>query len=491
MEFKRTHKPDQDWETVYCSWSSRTSEVVPETDRWDVIYRTVCPGYGIKERLVEGGFGTVYRAERKMDRRVRNSDLRQLITSHVYAIKVVKSSAGMSNLDLLDEEIYALTCGFAGVAFLFGLFGWLLRNRPLMVLLFISVRLAPFFQWIAFWINLGFVLNTLSSTEEERRERDAANIRPVPQVHEKPGRRWPWQKRRNSATANEVAPVTAYPANAEWQRRMVPRTGRDERIFSRVRVFVNAVLGIVDKELVAIRIAVQGVSQRTQSKHGHEGDTAYSDLCLQDLTPEQKEQMRSDKRLYHQLRNIEDHPSENAVVLARRRLSGLLDQTITEGLRDPLGTILDIPQFSSSALRRHFRAAHTTTVNKYKCIGFLASTHDFFPEALGFNMAYETLPYHLLVTSREQREHGINDFYFALHVTIDNPDTGHAALPLEAVEHFLLELKEREGPAAMEQKAEWTHVRGILTPGAALVKRWIRSRGGEPENSPLEQQSAY
>ncbi|GFZ44316.1 hypothetical protein JCM24511_02038 [Saitozyma sp. JCM 24511] len=55
----------------------------------------VCPGYGIKERLGEGGFGTVYRAERKLDRRV-------------YAIKVVKLSAGMSNLDLLDEEIYAL-----------------------------------------------------------------------------------------------------------------------------------------------------------------------------------------------------------------------------------------------------------------------------------------------------------------------------------------------------------------------------------------------
>ncbi|RSH80708.1 G2-specific serine/threonine protein kinase [Saitozyma podzolica] len=45
----------------------------------------VCPGYGIKERLGEGGFGTVY------------------------AIKVVKLSPGMSNLDLLEEEIYALS----------------------------------------------------------------------------------------------------------------------------------------------------------------------------------------------------------------------------------------------------------------------------------------------------------------------------------------------------------------------------------------------
>jgi hypothetical protein len=34
----------------------------------------------LKERLGDGGFGTVYRAERKMDRRVRSSDLPQLIT---------------------------------------------------------------------------------------------------------------------------------------------------------------------------------------------------------------------------------------------------------------------------------------------------------------------------------------------------------------------------------------------------------------------------
>ncbi|GFZ49934.1 hypothetical protein JCM24511_07337 [Saitozyma sp. JCM 24511] len=142
-----------------------------------------------------------------------------------------------------------IACGFAGVAFLMGLFGWLLRSRPLMVVLFIFVILGAIFEWLAFWINLGFVLNTRSHihnytgglwtghignafwlsfgsamalsfavcfagvgafSEEEKRERNT----PVPQVHEKPGRRWPWQKRRNSATASEVAPVAAYPANA-------------------------------------------------------------------------------------------------------------------------------------------------------------------------------------------------------------------------------------------------------------------------------------
>jgi hypothetical protein len=67
-----------------------------------------------------------------------------------------------------------------------------------------------------------------------------------------------------------------------------------------------------NKELAEIRTAGQGGSQRTQSRPTPGGDTAYSDLGLQDLTPEQKEQVRSDKRLYNRLQNIEDHPGETA-----------------------------------------------------------------------------------------------------------------------------------------------------------------------------------
>ncbi|RSH80747.1 hypothetical protein EHS25_007083 [Saitozyma podzolica] len=100
-----------------------------------------------------------------------------------------------------------------------------------------------------------------------------------------------------------------------------------------------------------------------------------------------------------------------------------------------------------------------------QCIGLLASTNEFFPEALGFNMAYETLPYHLLVTSRELRELGIDDYYFALHVTIDNPDSGHAALALEAVERFLLGVKERDGDLAMEQMWKRVQADVILADG--------------------------
>lgn len=51
---------------------------------------------------------------------------------------------------------------------------------------------------------------------------------------------------------------------------------------------------------------------------------------------------------------------------------------------------------------------------------------DFLPEIVGFNLGYEQLPLHLLITAYELNELGIDPYYFTLHVTVDNADTGHA-----------------------------------------------------------------
>ncbi|MES2830359.1 MAG: iron-containing redox enzyme family protein [Pseudomonadota bacterium] len=50
----------------------------------------------------------------------------------------------------------------------------------------------------------------------------------------------------------------------------------------------------------------------------------------------------------------------------------------------------------------------------------------FLPEIIGFNLGYEQLPLHLLITAYELNELGIDPYYFTLHVTVDNADTGHA-----------------------------------------------------------------
>jgi hypothetical protein len=58
---------------------------------------------------------------------------------------------------------------------------------------------------------------------------------------------------------------------------------------------------------------------------------------------------------------------------------------------------------------------------------------DLVPEMLGFNLGYEQLPLHLLVCSYELNELGIDPYYFQLHVTVDNGDTGHARRAVDAV----------------------------------------------------------
>ena len=74
--------------------------------------------------------------------------------------------------------------------------------------------------------------------------------------------------------------------------------------------------------------------------------------------------------------------------------------------------------------------------------------HDFLPEALGFNMAYESLPVHLLKTVRELRELKLNPYYFELHISIDNADSGHAAMALAAVVDYLELIANGDGPKA-------------------------------------------
>lgn len=51
---------------------------------------------------------------------------------------------------------------------------------------------------------------------------------------------------------------------------------------------------------------------------------------------------------------------------------------------------------------------------------------EFLPEVIGYNLGYEQLPLHLLITAFELRELGIDPYYFTLHVTVDNASTGHA-----------------------------------------------------------------
>lgn len=57
----------------------------------------------------------------------------------------------------------------------------------------------------------------------------------------------------------------------------------------------------------------------------------------------------------------------------------------------------------------------------------------YLPEVIGYNLGYEQPPLHLLITTYELAELGIDGHYFQLHVTIDNAASGHAQKSIQAV----------------------------------------------------------
>lgn len=68
---------------------------------------------------------------------------------------------------------------------------------------------------------------------------------------------------------------------------------------------------------------------------------------------------------------------------------------------------------------------------------------DFLPEVIGFNLGYEQLPLHLLISAYELNELNIDPYYFTLHITVDNVATGHARKSLQAVTDALPRLADR------------------------------------------------
>lgn len=61
----------------------------------------------------------------------------------------------------------------------------------------------------------------------------------------------------------------------------------------------------------------------------------------------------------------------------------------------------------------------------------------FVPEVIGYNLGYEQLPLHLLISAYELSELGIDPYYFTLHVTIDNASSGHAHKAVQSLMQLL------------------------------------------------------
>lgn len=70
-------------------------------------------------------------------------------------------------------------------------------------------------------------------------------------------------------------------------------------------------------------------------------------------------------------------------------------------------------------------------------LALAAEADAFLPELIGYNLGYEQLPLHLLITSYELNELGIDPYYFTLHVTVDNGSNGHAHKAIASLQAML------------------------------------------------------
>lgn len=97
------------------------------------------------------------------------------------------------------------------------------------------------------------------------------------------------------------------------------------------------------------------------------------------------------------------------------------------------------------------------------------NTEQFLAEVIGYNLGYEQPPLHLLITTYELAELGIDGHYFQLHVTIDNAASGHAQRSIQA----LLQLCPQSDAQAFYQRVRGGYrLNDLGVPAAELIARF-------------------
>ena len=71
--------------------------------------------------------------------------------------------------------------------------------------------------------------------------------------------------------------------------------------------------------------------------------------------------------------------------------------------------------------------------------------HEFLPEILGFNLHFEGLTMETMKAAKELGELRLNPYYFVLHISIDNADSGHTAIAMQAVIKYLKYILQTDG----------------------------------------------
>ncbi|KAK4219669.1 hypothetical protein QBC37DRAFT_382422 [Rhypophila decipiens] len=84
--------------------------------------------------------------------------------------------------------------------------------------------------------------------------------------------------------------------------------------------------------------------------------------------------------------------------------------------------------------------------------------HDFLPEILGFNLHFESLATADLKAAHDLPEFGISPYYYALHISIDNADSGHSAMALDAIIRLMEIIKDNPGLPGYDLESTWKRI---------------------------------
>ncbi len=131
------------------------------------------------------------------------------------------------------------------------------------------------------------------------------------------------------------------------------------------------------------------------------------------------------------------------------------------------GVALDLPASDTADFIHPRHGMNEPAVWKAALAQLLISLipHEFFPEILGFNMHFETMSLETLKACRELKEVGLDPYYFVLHISIDNADSGHTAIALHAVCAYIEHIHRTKGAAAAQQAWRRVQVGYTLSEG--------------------------
>ncbi|CAL3964592.1 unnamed protein product [Diplocarpon coronariae] len=96
---------------------------------------------------------------------------------------------------------------------------------------------------------------------------------------------------------------------------------------------------------------------------------------------------------------------------------------------------------------------------------------EFLPEILGFNLHFEAVSMDTLKAARELKEIGLDPYYFILHVSIDNADSGHTAIAVDVVCEYMDYVRRIEGEETAQKawkKVQAGYLLSLGLPGTTI-----------------------